>query len=109
MYQILIFHFPKAKDVLRFLSDFSSYSGDYAKLCLLLYNAVLSGENQPAFRRNISLPSSASNIKPSNTLAETDGKLSSTGFASFFLGFLFNLDEGADMFLRNVVDFLRTT
>jgi hypothetical protein len=52
-------------------------------------------------------PSSASNIKPSNKPAETGGKLSSAGFASFFLGFLFNRDEGGDMFLRNVVDLLR--
>jgi hypothetical protein len=33
--------------------------------------------------------------------------LSSTGFASLFLGFLFNREEGGDMFLRNVIDFLR--
>jgi hypothetical protein len=54
---------------------------------------VSSGENQPALRRNISLPSSAPNVKPSNKPAETGGKLSSTGFASILLGFLFTPDE----------------
>jgi hypothetical protein len=66
---------------------------------------MYSADSQPTFRRNLSPPTSRWENKP-ETKVEAGGKYSPI---SFLLGLFFNLEDGGDMFLRNVVDFQRTT
>jgi hypothetical protein len=53
------------------------------------------------FRRDISLPFAGSASKQSNKPIKAGGKLIAA-LVDFFVGLVFNLGDGGDMFFRNV-------
>jgi hypothetical protein len=67
-------------------------------LYLLGYNAVLSVESKPTFRRLISPPSSGQNNNPSKKPTSACYLL----YAGFLLGIFFDPEDRGDMFLLNV-------
>jgi hypothetical protein len=74
------------------LKIWGSHSGGYEVYYLLGYNTVWSVESPPAFRRNISPPSSGSNKRRLVTCFHT----------GILLDLFFDLEDGGNMFLRNV-------
>jgi hypothetical protein len=59
-------------------------------------------EESPTFRSDVCLPSSGLKNKPSKKLEEGGDKLISLASACFWLGLLFNPEDGSDTSLRNV-------